>query len=263
MSTGAAVDLGTRFLRSSVRDRVLHVRLDRAEKRNAITQDMYRGLKRAAVLADGDAELDALCITGTADVFASGGDMSGEAENPDALAAELDPTDHFPLRHFEQCRKIVVAAVNGLCYAGGLNLVLFSDVAVASDRARFRAPELLRGVPDPWIAARLPEYVGLEAAKYLLLSGAVIDAHRTAALGLVARVVPHADLEAEVEKTLEQIRLTAPEARAMVKENINRRLAAPDVGLFRRSIMSPEMAEGFQAFFEKRAPRWPRGRESS
>ena len=263
MSAEVRIDLGTRFLHASVRDRVLHVRLDRVEKRNAITQDMYRGLKRAAVLADGDAELDALCLTGTADVFASGGDMSGEAENREALAAELDPTDHFPLRHFEQCRKIVVAAVNGLCYAGGLNLVLFSDLAIASERARFRAPELLRGVPDPWIAARLPEFVGVEAAKYLLLSAEVIDARRAAALGLVARVVPHDELMADVENALEQIRLTAPQARAAVKENINRRLAAPDVGLFRRSIMSAEMAEGFQAFFEKRPPRWPKAHESS
>lgn len=258
MSDDSAVDLGTRFLVAAISERVLHVRLDRAEKRNAITQDMYRGLKRAAIIADGDPEIDALCLTGTDDVFAVGGDMSGEAENPEALAAELDPTDHFPLRHFEQCRKIVVAVINGLCYAGGLNLVLFSDLAIASDRARFRAPELLRGVPDPWMAARLPEYVGAEAAKFMLLTAATIDAEQAAAIGLVAKVVAHDDLAAEVARTLEQIRLTAPQARAMVKENINRRLAVPDAGLFRRSIMSPEMAEGFQAFFEKRAPRWPR-----
>ncbi len=259
MSVGErSVDLGTRYLRATIADRVLRVQIDRAAKRNAITQDMYRGLKRAAILADADAELDVLCLTGSGDVFAVGGDMSGESEDPHGLAQELDPTDHFPFRHLEQCRKIVVAAVNGLCHAGGLNLVLFSDLAVASDRATFRAPELRRGVPDPWIASRLAEFVGIGAAKYLLFTGAAIDAREAAALGLVAKVVPHDQLAAQVEWTLEQIRLTAPKARAMVKGDLNRRLPSPDAGLFRRSILSPEMAEGFAAFLEKRRPVWPR-----
>lgn len=255
----SAIDLGSPLLDAHTADRVLHVRLNHPAKRNAITQDMYRGLKRAAILADGDPELDALCITGTGDTFAVGGDMSGQTTAGDSLAVELDPTDHFPLRHLEQCRKVVVAAVNGLCYAGGLNLLLFSDVSLASDRARFRAPELLRGVPDPWIAARLAEYVGLAKAKYLLFTGAVLDAGEAGALGLVGKVVPHDDFDRELAWTLEQIRLTGPLARAQVKDDMNRRLAPPNVSMFRRAIMSPEMAEGFQAFFEKRPPRWPRG----
>lgn len=253
------IDLGSPRLIAHAADGVLHVRLANERKRNAITQDMYRGLKRAAILADGDAALDALCLTGSGDSFAVGGDMSGATDQGESLAAELDPTDHFPMRHFEQCRKVVVAAVNGLCYAGGLNLLLFSDLSVVSDRARFRAPELLRGVPDPWIAARLAAYVGLGKAKYLLFTGAVIDAVEAERLGLVGRVVPHADFEREVAATLAQVRDTGPLARAAVKDDINRRLPVPDVNMFRRAIMSPEMSEGFQAFFEKRPPRWPRG----
>ena len=253
-----AIDLGSQHLEAHVAERVLHVRIANPTKRNAISQDMYRGLKRAAILADGDAEIDALCLTGSGDVFAVGGDMSGQSEHPEALAQELDPTDHFPFRHFERCRKVIVAAINGVCHAGGLNLVLFSDLSIASDRATFRAPELLRGAPDPWIAARLAEYVGLGKAKYLLFTGAVIDAAQAAALGLVGKVVAHAQFEAEVQWTLEQIRLTGPRSRAMVKDDINRRLPAPDANMFHRAIMSPEMAEGFQAFFEKRPPRWPR-----
>ena len=253
------IDLGSKYLDATIAQRVLHVRLNRPAKRNAITQDMYRGLKRAALRADSDAELDALCLTGTGDVFAVGGDMSGESEHPEELAQELDPTDHFPFRHFEQCRKVVVAAINGVCHAGGLNLVLFSDLSIASERATFRVPELLRGAPDPWIAARLAEYVGLGKAKFLLFTGAVIDAREAVALGLVGQVVPHAELESRLQWVLEQIRLTAPHGRAMVKDDINRRLPQADVNMFRRAIMSPEMAEGFQAFFEKRAPQWPRG----
>lgn len=223
-----------------------------------MTQDMYRGVKRAAILADGDPELDVLCLTGTGDVFAVGGDMSGEAEDPAGLASELDPTDHFPFRHLERCRKVVLAAVNGLCYAGGLNLLMYSDLSIASDRAKFRAPELIRGAPDPWMSARLAAYVGVGAAKYLLYTADVIDAQQAHAMGLVGRVVAHSEFEAELEVVLEKVRNTGPNARAMVKEDMNRLLPTPDANLFKRAILSPEMVEGMKAFLEKRDPDWPR-----
>ncbi len=254
----ANLDLGSKYLAASIKKRVMHVRINRPERRNAITQDMYRGLKRACIITDGNPELDALCITGAGDVFAVGGDMSGVSEGDEALDHELDPTDHFPFRHLEQCRKVVLAAVNGTCYAGGLNLILFSDVCIASDKARFRAPELLRGAPDPWISSRLVDFVGLAAAKYLLFTGAVINAREAASIGLVGKVVPHADLEKAVQKALDEICRTAPKARAMVKDDINRRLPVPDVNMFRRAILSEEMVEGFRAFLEKRDPEWPR-----
>ena len=253
------VELGTRRLVAHTRNRVLHVRIDRAEKRNALTQEMYRGIKRAAILADADAELDALCITGSEDVFAVGGDMSGETEDALGLATELDPTDQFPFRHLERCRKIVVAAVNGLCHAGGLDIMLHSDVSVCSDRAKFRIPELLRGAPDPWIAARLACFVGLGRAKYLIFTAQEFDAHEAADMGLVGKVVPHEHFEEAVEHTLECIRKTGPVLRGMIKEDMNRRLPPADVNIFRKTLLSPEMVEGMKAFLEKREPEWPRG----
>ena len=255
---GNAIDLGSRYLEARVRDGVLRVRINRPQKRNATTQDMYRGLKRAAIVADTSPEIDVLCLTGVDRSFGSGGDMSGEAEDPAGLSSELDPTDHFPFRHLERCRKAVVSAVNGICHAGGLNLVLFSDVAIASDQARFRAPELLRGAPDPWIASRLPAFVGIAIAKYLLFTAAEISAGEALELGLIARVFPHAELELATEETCQQIRRTAPQARAMVKDVINRHLPAPDVRIFQRALESPELMEGLRAFIEKRAPTWPR-----
>ncbi|MGE4605461.1 MAG: enoyl-CoA hydratase/isomerase family protein [Myxococcota bacterium] len=258
MSERNTIDLGSRYLDCSIESRVMRVRIDRVHRKNAMTQDMYRGVKRAAILADGDPELDVLCITGTADVFAVGGDMSGEAEDPDGLTSELDPTDHFPFRHLERCRKVVLAAVNGICYAGGLNLLMYSDVSIASDRAKFRAPELIRGAPDPWMSARLAAYVGLGTAKYLLYTADVINAAEAFAIGLLGQVVPHDRFDAEVEKVLDKIRKTGPKARTMVKEDMNRQLAAPDANMFKRAILSPEMVEGMKAFLEKRDPDWPR-----
>ncbi|MCA9502529.1 MAG: enoyl-CoA hydratase/isomerase family protein [Myxococcales bacterium] len=252
------IDLETRHLVATVEDRVLRVRIDRVERRNAMTQSMYRGLKKAAVLADGDPEIDALLVTGTGDWFCAGGDMSGASENAEALALEPDPTDHHPFRHLERCRKVVVCAVNGACHAGGLNIVLFSDVVVAAERARFRAPELLRGIADPHMTARLPLSVGLAAARYLLFTAAELDAHEAASLGLVGKVVADAEFDSHVEWVLEQIRLTGPRARTLVKDDLNRRLPAYDARIFQREIMNPEMVEGFKAFLEKRRPEWPR-----
>lgn len=253
------IDLGSQYLVCDVRDRVMTVRIDRVAKRNAMTQDMYRGVKRAAILADGDPELDILCLTGTDDVFAVGGDMSGEAENALSLASELDPTDHFPFRHLERCRKVVVSAVNGLCYAGGLDLMLASDVAIASDRARFRAPELLRGAPDPMLSGRLPAFVGLGRAKYLYLTAEVFDAARALEMGLLGKVVAHADFDEEVADTLRAIARTGPVAREMVKQDMNRFRPPIDIDMFKRTLLSPEMVEGMKAFLEKREPEWPRG----
>ncbi|HEX7096323.1 MAG TPA: enoyl-CoA hydratase/isomerase family protein [Acidimicrobiales bacterium] len=252
------VDLGSPHLVATVQERVLRVRINRVERRNAMTQDMYRGVKRAAIRADGDPEIDLVCITGTGDVFASGGDMGGSSAPDPTLASEHDPTDHFPFRHLERCRKPVFAAINGICHAGGLNLALYSDFSIAVRSATFRAPELLRGVPDPYIAARLADYVGVGNARWMLFTAAVVSADEARAMGLVARVVDDGAFDDAVAETIAQLRRLAPKTTASIKDDINRGLRQPDVRIFHRSIMSPEMREGMRAFIEKREPVWPR-----
>jgi enoyl-CoA hydratase/carnithine racemase len=253
-----APDLGSRHLVTEVRGRALHLRVDRVERRNSFTQDMYRGIKRAAVWADGQPELDAVCITGTDGWFGAGGDMAGNAEDAEGLAAEWDPTEQFPFRHIDRCSKLWVAKINGMCVAGGLDIALHCDIAIASDRARFRIPELLRGIPEVFMADRLVAAVGLARARYLFFTAEQIDAQEAAAMGLVGKVVPHDQLDAEVERVLEVIGTTGPEARAAMKREINRRFPAHDMGLFNRHMLSPEMLEGMQAFIEKRPAEWPR-----
>ena len=252
------VDLGSKYLDASIADGALRTVINRPARRNACTIEMYHGLKRAAVLAERDPEIDALVITGVGDVFCVGGEMGGQHESGATAARETDGLDLLPFRELESLSKIVVAAVNGLCQGGGLNLVLCSDVVIASDRATFRAPELLRGVADPFLPARLPARVGTAVAKYLLFTAATIDAQEAMRIGLIGSVVPHDDLPARIDWVLEQIRRTAPAARAAVKLDMNRHLPPFDMAMFARSLRSPEVVEGFQAFVEKRPPRWPR-----
>jgi enoyl-CoA hydratase/carnithine racemase len=78
-------------------------------------------------------------------------------------------------------------------------------------------------------------------------------------MGLIGKVVPHDELEAQTEWVLEQISLTGPEARAAIKRDLNARLPMSDTGLFHRTMMGPEMVEGMRAFVEKRPVDWPRG----
>jgi enoyl-CoA hydratase len=249
---------GSSHVIAELRGRTLHLRIDRTERRNAFTQDMYRAIKRAAIWADEQQELDSVCLTGTDRWFAAGGDMAGRSEDPDGLAAEWDPTDHFPFRHIERSRKIWVAAINGMCQAGGIDLALHCDVVIASADARFRIPELLRGIPDTLMSARLAEAVGIARARYLFFTAAEFGADEAATMGLVGKVVPHDQLAHHTTWVLDQIAATGPEARAAIKKDLNRRLPVADTGLFVRSMRSPEMTEGMRAFIEKRPVDWPR-----
>ncbi len=251
-----APDLGSPHLRTSVAERVLYVVIDRPERRNAFAQDMYRGIKRAAIWADRQAEIDAVCLTGVDEWFGAGGDLSRREEVPD-LAVEWDGMDHFPFRHIERCRKIWVAKINGACHAGGLGIALHCDVSIASDRATFRIPELLRGIPDPFMPDRLAAAIGLARARYHIFTAAPIDAATAGAIGLVGAVVPHDQLDEHTEWALAQIRLTGPNARAAIKRAINRRLPLGDPTLF-NEVPSSELLEGMASFLERRPPVWPR-----
>jgi len=254
----AELNLGSKFLHGNLQDGVLTVALDRPERRNTCTIEMYHGIKKAAVIAEKDPGIDVLVITGTGDVFCPGGEMGGQHEGGTDIDRETDRWDLIPFIQLERCPKTVVCAVNGLCQGGGLNMVLMSDVCVASDRAQFRAPELLRGVADCWLSARLAAHVGVARAKYMLFTAATVAAADALAMGLIARVVPHAALQAAVAETVAAIRQTAPGARKSVKRDIHRGLPPVDLEMFTDSLASEEVAEGFRAFIEKRKPSWVR-----
>ena len=130
--------------------------LDRPDARNAMTPAMYFGIRYAVRHVDADPDLAGLLITGTGDVFAPGGDMGGGDGSDDWLtfgsALGMDVT---PFETLRQSVKPVVSAVNGLCQGGGLQIAMCSDMAVVSDRATFRVPELYRGIADTYYSQML------------------------------------------------------------------------------------------------------------
>jgi enoyl-CoA hydratase/carnithine racemase len=252
-----ADDLGTPALRLERAGPIAWCVIDRPAARNAFTPGMYYGIKRAVHLVNSDPDLAALIITGVGDVFAPGGDLGGRSEPgeeplPPGLGAEI-----LPFLSIRDSRAPVVAAVNGICQAGGLLVAMMADIAVASDRATFRVPELLRGIPDATYAAALPAHVGIAVARDLLLSGRAFDAAEAQRLGVISRVVPHDELRAAAVEAVRQILRTPPDARAQVKRMLNERYGLIDyASMFAAIEHSDEVREGMRAFMEKRQPRW-------
>jgi enoyl-CoA hydratase/carnithine racemase len=255
-------DLGTPALRLERDGAIAWCVIDRPTARNALTPAMYYGIKRAVHLVNVDPDLAALIITGTGDVFAPGGDLGGRSEPGERPPDALGP-DVLPFLAIRDSGAPVIAAINGICQAGGLLIAMMSDIAVASDRATFRIPELMRGIPDATYAAALPAHVGVAVARDLLLSGRSFDAAEAQQIGLIARVVPHEQLRPAAVEAARQVLRSAPMARAQVKRMLNERYGLIDYQtMFWALDNSPEPREGMRAFMEKRPPSWLSGLEA-
>ena len=259
--TRGSVDLGTDELRGMIEGDTLTVTIDRPERRNAVTADGYHGIKRAAMIVADEAELDFLVITGTGDVFCSGGDMNMNVNAGRAWDAFTDVQDGTPFETLGRIPKIVVCAVNGVCMGGGLVMTLFADLVVASDEARFRIPDLTRGVYEAFLAARLPQRIGTLRANHLLYGNAWFDAVEAERLGLVGQVAPHDELASSTAALLDRVRCTGPGARGAMKREMARSLPPVDTAGYWASIGTAEQVEAFSAFLDKRDPVWPRSKE--
>ena len=251
------VDLGTPFLRLEREGHLATCTIDRPKSRNALSAGMYYGVKKAVDWLNRLPEPCALIITGVGDVFAPGGELRGVVEDHNPGMDFIAHSDVLPFEEIRHSVMPVVSAVNGICQGGGLLIAMLSDVAVASDRATFRAPELLRGIADTGYAAYLPPHVGLANARDLMLTARKLDAQEALRMGLIARVVPHEKLLGAAREVAEQILLTAPEARMHVKRLINDRYGKPDrMAMDYALYRGPEAREGMTAFAEKRSPSW-------
>ena len=250
-------EVGTKNLVLEAEGPILWCRIDRPNARNALTPAMYFGLKRAVRLVNADCDLAAMIITGTGDVFAPGGDLGGRYEQGDERVPDGLTYESLPFVAIRESIAPVIAAVNGICQAGGLLIAMMADIAVVSERATFRVPELLRGIIDASYAAMLPAHVGLAQARDLLLSARRIDAAEALRIGLVSRVVPHGALREEALKAAREVLQTAPEARAHTKRMLNQQYGAIDYEtMFAALRYGREPREGMAAFMEKREPDW-------
>jgi enoyl-CoA hydratase/carnithine racemase len=146
--------------------------------------------------------------------------------------------------------------VNGLCQGGGLQIAMCSDMAVVSDRATFRVPELYRGIADTYYSQMLARMIGPVRTRDLMFTGRVLSAAEALEWGMVARVVPHGELLTAATEVLAQCSRTAPAARSVVKSSLDDYMGLYDRIGMRASLRSGEALEGFLAFKERRSPSW-------
>lgn len=237
--------------------------IDRPEARNALTHRTYAELERAV------RETTARClvVTGADPAFCSGDDVKqvmGGGEGRPAAALTQQPRLTPAAGALLGTDVPVVAAVNGAAVGWGMELALMADLRVASERARFGELFVLRGLCcDVAGLARLASLVGREKAAELLFTGEVIDAAEALRIGLVSRVVPHAELLPAALALAERIAANPPLAVARLKAGLREALDPDWAALgawVSRSLgalfQTEDHREGVKAFLEKRPPRY-------
>jgi enoyl-CoA hydratase len=254
-------DLGTPHLSFERRGPLGWCIIDRPESRNALTSRMYFGIRRAVDLVNADPDLHALVITGVGDVFCPGGDLRREVQTADSVSADVDVgkligNDILPFKAIRQSYAPVISAINGICQGGGLVIAMLSDIAVASERATFRGPELLRGIVDSYYAQIMPAHIGVALTRDLMFTGRRLNAEEAVRHGLISRMAKHEQLDAAAEEAAREILQSAPEARMHFKRIVNASYGLIDEVTFTASLRGPEVREGMAAFVEKRTPNW-------
>jgi enoyl-CoA hydratase/carnithine racemase len=236
------------------------VTIDNPRRLNAMTRAMMADLARLWDELERD-DCRAIVLTGAGDrAFSAGADISGDlSAAPEAariVSHALLKSDPYP--------KPIVAAVNGDCIGGGLELLLSTDIRAAAPHARFGLPEVRWSIyPFGGATIKLIQQIGHVHAMDLLLTARLIDAGEAARLGLVNRVVGGGGLMAWAIETAETIAANSPTAVQAVKRQISATIAdharsreALEQELGDRVRASPHFAEGVAAFREKRRPRY-------
>ena len=237
------------------------VTLNRPKQLNALNNQLMDELGAALRSFDADPAIGCMIVTGSEKAFAAGADIGAMA----SWSFTDVYKDDYITRNWETIRSIrkpVIAAVSGFALGGGCELTMMCDFIIAADNAKFGQPEInLATMPGAGGTQRLTRAVGKAKAMELCLTGRMMDAAEAERAGLVSRVVPAAELEAEVMKTAEEIAKKSLPAVMMAKEAVNRAFETTlaegirfERRMFHATFATADQKEGMAAFAEKRAP---------
>lgn len=241
------------------------ITLNRPNALNALNTQVMKDLASALAAYEADPGQRCAVVTGSGDkAFAAGADIKEMVDKP---AAEFFAEDYFSGWQADvvrRTRKPWIAAVNGFALGGGCELAMMSDFILAADTAKFGQPEIKLGVgPGMGGSQRLTRTIGKAKAMEMCLTGRMMGAEEAERSGLVARVVPQAELLDEAMKSAEAIAAMPPLAAIMVKEMVNTSFETTlEQGLVAERRMFQVLAgtqdrtEGMAAFVEKRAGVW-------
>ncbi len=239
--------------------------LTRADKLNPLDWATVRELRAAVAAIEARTDIYAVVVTGRGRSFSAGGDLDGYIglyRQPEKFAGFLDDF-HQMLGAIEASSKIYIAAINGVCVAGGLELLLACDLVVAAASAKIGDGHLNFGqLPGAGGSQRLPRAVGLLRAKHLMLTGDLLSADEARQIGLVNDVVHDADLEAAVtalaarlgEKSRVGLRGAKHLANLALTTDLETGLKQEIDYVHRYATTERDATEGLVAFKEKRRP---------
>jgi methylglutaconyl-CoA hydratase len=242
------------------------VTLNRPDRRNAISRELVAAATQAFVRARDDATVRAVILTGAGSSFCAGMDLAELSESIQRKAdAETIWGDALSLATLYDLiytlPKPTIAAVNGAAVAGGAGFVTVCDLALSAPEAKFGYPEVRRGLVAAMVMPHLLRHVGERAARYLLLTGDVIDAAEAQRSGLINVVVPAAEL---IERAIGWARSLAeggPNALARTKLLLHQfSRQAMSIQDAAQASAAPRLTEecrqGLEAFFAKRPTPW-------
>lgn len=255
-------------IRTDLADGVLTVRIHRPGKRNALTVAMYAALAAALERAEADPAVRVVLLRGDATVFTSGNDVADFRNPPPVVAGEERPVMRF-LRLLSTAGKPLVAAVTGHAVGVGTTMLLHCDLVYAGTSARLHLPFVNLGlVPEAASTLLLPASLGYQRAAELVLLGEPFSATKAASLGIVTEVVDDATVFDTARAAATKLAGKPPQALRLAKGLLKQAVAqaveqrmAVESEHFRARLATPEAAEAFQAFAEKRPPDFTRFQE--
>jgi enoyl-CoA hydratase len=243
------------------RDHVSIITINRPEAMNSLTVEMLLGIEEAFAEFDKDPDGWVVILTAAGDkAFSSGLDLKEAA--PMLTGGDSLGFDDTTKRQFSDVFKPIICAVNGFCIAGGMEMLLGTDIRIAAEHATFGLGEVRMGlVPLGGTHIRLPRQIPWAVAMELLLTGKTIDAQRAYEVGLVNEVVAAAELMPTAFKLAEKMCQNGPLAMKTAKEISVRSLELEsgfvlEKALGLRVLKSEDAREGPRAFAEKRKPRF-------
>tara|TARA_B100000902_G_scaffold290155_1_gene276439 strand:+ start:568 stop:1344 length:777 start_codon:yes stop_codon:yes gene_type:complete len=237
------------------------ITINRPEKYNAISLATLSELEELLEMAASNEDVKAIGITGAGNkAFASGSDL-GEVKDRD-LRKALEPIIQGLADKMERTPKPIIAAINGICMGGGLEVALGCDLRVATPKAEFATPEGKLGIiPGGGATARLPRIIGRGWGMEMLLMGEKITAEKALQIGLITRLVPEDQLISEVTKMANNLAKFAPFVPQTMKAIVNFGMEASLAGalMFEKYaqgalVQTEDKKEGISAFLEKREP---------
>lgn len=245
----------------------LFLTLNRPDALNAINPPVVAALDRALDEAERSDEIRAVVLTAAGRAFCAGADLKyvrvATGGDERAMAAFLDSILAL-FNRIEKFPRPVIAAINGLALAGGLELVLCCDLVIAAQSAKLGDAHANYGLlPGGGSSVRLPRKIGPTRAKYLLFTGEFVPAADLVAAGLVNEVVPDDRLAAATEALVEKLAAKSPLGLRRMKALVDDGLEQPSATALRLELLAMEvhtksydLQEGLAAFEEKRKPKF-------